>query len=137
MGSLTQTRRRKSRSRSTGTMSYARYSGCTHFVKWDNKQTGGRWYECTIGTKMSDGSTRFGLMKDPKTTSTAVTSHCWEMCLKLTTRLSPTGTAGDTLSWQQCRQRSLDISPSCIRMVPNAGCLRGTSTSFKLWGGVK
>ena len=27
----------------------------THFVKWDDGAEGGRWYECTIGEKMSDG----------------------------------------------------------------------------------
>ena len=27
----------------------------THFVKWDDGAQGGRWYECTIGEKMSDG----------------------------------------------------------------------------------
>ena len=31
----------------------ARYSG-THFVKWDNWKTGGRWFECTIIERMSD-----------------------------------------------------------------------------------
>ena len=31
------------------------YGNQTHFVKWDNKAAGGRWYECTIGPKMSDG----------------------------------------------------------------------------------
>ena len=32
----------------------ARYSG-THFVKWDNWKTGGRWFECTIVERMSKG----------------------------------------------------------------------------------
>ena len=36
-------------------MGIARYGGSTHFVKWDNHQTGGRWYECTIGERMSNG----------------------------------------------------------------------------------
>ena len=32
----------------------AKYGG-THFVKWDNREIGGRWFECTIGTQWSDG----------------------------------------------------------------------------------
>ena len=36
-------------------MGRARYGGSTHFVKWDNYQTGGRWYECSIGEQLSNG----------------------------------------------------------------------------------
>ena len=37
-----------------GTMS-ARYGGSTHFVKWDDWKDGGRWYECSLGEKLSCG----------------------------------------------------------------------------------
>ena len=30
------------------------YSSCTHLARWNEKATGGRWYECTVA-KMSDG----------------------------------------------------------------------------------
>ena len=39
----------------SGTMGRSKYGVQTHFVKWDDETAGGRWYECTIGEKMSDG----------------------------------------------------------------------------------
>ena len=36
-------------------MGKPKYGIQTHFVKWDDETAGGRWYECTIGEKMSDG----------------------------------------------------------------------------------
>ena len=35
-------------------MTRARFGG-THFVRWDNSRTGGRWFECAISDKYSDG----------------------------------------------------------------------------------
>jgi len=37
-------------------MGRAKYGAYTHLVKWDEKKAGGRWFECIIGEKMSDGS---------------------------------------------------------------------------------
>ena len=36
-------------------MGRAIYGNQTHFVKLNDQETGGCWYECTIGEKMSDG----------------------------------------------------------------------------------
>ena len=36
-------------------MGSPKYGNQTHFVKWDEEKQGGRWYECTLGEKMSDG----------------------------------------------------------------------------------
>jgi len=38
----------------TTAMTSARYKG-THFVKWDEKKKGGRWFECEISEQDSDG----------------------------------------------------------------------------------
>ena len=39
----------------SGKMGRAIYGNQTHFVKLNDQETGGCWYECTIGEKMSDG----------------------------------------------------------------------------------
>ena len=40
------------------------HANCTHLVRWNDKSTGGRWYESIVSAKMSDGKSFYAKAHD-------------------------------------------------------------------------